>query len=159
VVAPPRPAAPSPRAGFTFVEIILVLAVIAIAGALAAPAIGPALQAVRGEAAARRTASFLDDVRRRAVLERRTLSVRCDPQEERLLVSGEPAKEEAAGEEAVSFRIPEEADLVSCSPEEARYFPQGYATGLELLLRDRSERQYRVAVGSFTGLARAERAP
>lgn len=146
--APPRPVA----AGFTLIELVLVLVVIAIAGLLATPAIGPALESVRFEAASRRTAAFLDDARRRAVLERQVLVVRCRPSQGVLELAGA-----AAGEQ--SFRIPEQAALVSCSPELLRYFPQGSATGMSLLLQDKRGRARRLSVGAFTGLTRVEAAP
>jgi hypothetical protein len=123
-----------------------VLVVIAIAGVIAYPALQPALESARAEAAARRTAAFLDDARRRAVLGRAPLEVRCLPREGRLEVVGE-------GDGQREFRVPEEVVLVACRPERVRYFPQGSSSGLELLLRDRRGRERRVAVGAFTGLA------
>lgn len=138
-----------PRAGFTLIEIILVLVILAVAGVMAAPALTPALDAVRAEAAARRTAAFLDDARRRAVLERRVLVVTCRPDEGRLGLAGA-----AAGERA--FPVPEAVTIVSCRPEEMRYFPQGSATGMTLVLRDRRGRERTLAVGTFTGLSRID---
>jgi hypothetical protein len=118
---------------------------------MAAPAIQPALDSVRAEAAARRTASFLDEARRQAVLQRRVLTVRCRPGEESLVLVGA-----AAGERA--FKIPEAAAIVSCRPEEMRYFPQGSATGMTVLLRDNRGREHRLTVGTFTGLSRIDAA-
>ena len=122
------------------------LVVIAIAGVIAYPALQPALESARAEGAARRTAAFLDDARRRAVLGRAPLEVRCLPREGRLELVGEGAGPR-------EFRVPEEVALVACRPERVRYFPQGSSSGLELLLRDRRGRERRVAVGAFTGLA------
>jgi len=137
--------------GFTLIEIVLVLVLLAVAGVMAAPAIQPALDSVRAEAGARRIASFLDDARRRAILERRVLTVRCLPGEQRLVLVGA-----ASGERP--FKVPEAAAIVSCRPEEMRYFPQGSATGMTLLLRDKRGREHRLAVGSFTGLSRMDAA-
>jgi prepilin-type N-terminal cleavage/methylation domain-containing protein len=145
-----RSSGPSaPAAGFTLIEVVLVLVVLAIAGVIAVPALQPALESTRAEAAARRTAAFLDETRRRAVLGRKELEVRCRPRNERLeRVAG-------AGEPEI-FRIPEQLALASCTPASVRYFPQGSSTGLTLLLRDRRGRERRVSVGSFTGLAQVE---
>lgn len=134
------------RTGFTLIEIVLVLVVIAIAGVLAYPALQPALESARAEGATRRTAAFLDDVRRRSVLGRATLDVRCLVDEGRLDVLG-------AKEGPREFRVPEEVVLVSCRPERVSYYPQGSSTGLELLLRDRRGQERVIAVGAFTGLA------
>jgi prepilin-type N-terminal cleavage/methylation domain-containing protein len=142
---------PAPEAGFTLIELVLVLVLLAAAGAMAVPAVQPALESVRAEAAARRTASFLDDARRRAVLERRVLVVRCRPDEERLVLLGA-----AAGEKV--FQVPEGLAIASCRPEELRYFPQGSASGMTLLLRDRRGRERSVSVGTFTGLSRIDAA-
>ena len=140
-----------PAVGFTLIELVIVLVLLAVAGTLAVPALQPALESVRAESAARRTASFLDDARRRSVLERRVLTVRCRPAEARLLLSG-------AATADVTFRIPEDLALASCVPEELRYYPQGSATGMALLLRDKRGRERRVSVGAFTGLARIDAA-
>lgn len=118
---------------------------------MAVPALLPALDSVRAEAAIRRTASFLDDARRRAVLERKVLVVRCRTEDDELMLDGG-----AAGEKI--FPVPEAVALVSCRPEELRYFPQGSATGMTLLLRDRRERERSLSVGIFTGLSRIDAA-
>lgn len=102
---------------------------------------------MRAEAAVRRTASFLDEARRRAVLERAVLVVACRPEEGGLVLLGG-----AAGERP--FRVPDAVAIVSCRPGEVRYFPQGSATGMTLLLRDRGGRERRLTVGTFTGLSR-----
>lgn len=128
------------------------LVVLAIAGVLTVPAIQTALDSVRTEAGARRTAAFFEDVRRRAVLERKTLLVKCLPEEGRLELSGTTG-------EAKPFPIPGELAIASCEPEQVRYFPQGSATGITLLLRDAHGRERRVSVGAFTGLARIETVP
>ncbi|HEY6000506.1 MAG TPA: prepilin-type N-terminal cleavage/methylation domain-containing protein [bacterium] len=144
-------AAPA-RAGFTLIEVLLVLVVLAIAGVIAYPALQPALESARAETAGRRTAAFLDDVRRRAVLGRAELEVACRPREGRLVLrggSGEPR----------DFRVPEGMTIVSCRPDRVRYFPQGSSTGMALVLRDRRGRERRVAVGAFTGLAAVVEAP
>jgi len=101
------------------------------------------------ESAARRAASFLDDARRRAVLERRVRVVRCRLREDRLVLDGIDGGEQ-------SFRLPESVTLAACSPEEIRYLPQGSASGMTVLLRDRRGRERRLGVGSFTGLASVE---
>lgn len=125
--------------------------VLGIASVLAAPAVGPALEAVRGEAGARRAASFLDGLRRRSVTARVVLTVRCDPEEDRLAIEGGASPE--------AYRLDEYVDLLECRPESFRYFPQGYASGALLRLRDRRGRAYRLSVGAFTGLARLEPEP
>ena len=134
-------------AGFTLVELVIVLVILAVAGSLAIPRIQPALESVRAEREVRDIASWLEKVRLRAVLERKVLQVRCDAAAGALELVGS----EEGGE---PFPTPENVTLVSCDPEEASYHPQGSAEQLTILLRDRSGRERRVTVGAFTGLAR-----
>jgi hypothetical protein len=112
----------------------------------------PALESARAEGAARRTAAFLDDARRRAVFGRRELEVRCNPRAGRLELLGETA-------EAKEFPIPEQVSLVTCRPQRVRYFPQGSSTGMTLLLRDLRGRERQLTVGAFTGLASVDFPP
>ncbi len=74
------------------------------------------------------------------------LVLRCRLRENLLEVSGG-----ASGDR--TFQVPEQVDLVSCLPEEMRYYPQGSSTGMVLLLRDQRGRERKVSVGGFTGLA------
>jgi Tfp pilus assembly protein FimT len=126
--------------------------ILAVAGALAVPALQPALEAARIESAARRVAAFLDDVRRAAVLERTALVVECRQHEGRLVLADTTAR-------LRPFPAIAPVELASCSPEELRYLPQGAASGMTVVLRDRGGRSRRVTVGAFTGLARVEVAP
>lgn len=116
------------------------------------PALQPALEAARIEAAARRAAAFLDDTRRRSVLDRVALTVRCRPDDRRLEVQG------GSGGDA-AFEIPPEVTRLSCTPEQMRYLPQGSAEGMTLVLRDARGRGRRLTVGAFTGLTRVEAEP
>jgi hypothetical protein len=96
-------------------------------------------------------ASFLEEARRQAVLERKVLVVRCRAREGLLeLVGPAPARQ---------HRVPATLTLVGCRPEAVRYHPQGSSDGLTLLLRDRGGRDRRLTVGAFTGLARIEALP
>jgi hypothetical protein len=118
------------------------------------PALWPALDSVRFNAAVRQTASFLDGVRQRAVMKRSELEVRCDEQEDQLLVVDEH-QPIVAGEKN-PFTIPYEVEL-SCAPRQVRYYAQGStSTKLTLTLRGKGGRQRRIVVGAFTGLARPE---
>ena len=54
------------------------------------------------------------------------------------------------------FQVPESVAIVSCLPEEMRYFPQGSSTGMTLLLRDKRGRERTLTVGTFTGLSRVD---
>ncbi len=147
-LAPGRPAP-----GFTLIEILMVLLVMSLAGFLIYPNLRPALTRVRGEAAVRKVASFLDTVRSEAVLRGEPLVLRRDIEGRRLV-----ARSVREGEEfSASLQLPESAEIVSFQPEEVRYYPQGYSSGLTVKIRDRGQREYRIAVGTFTALARVKK--
>jgi hypothetical protein len=56
------------------------------------------------------------------------------------------------------LEISPQIEILSFEPEEVFYYPQGYCTGLEIKIRDRDGREYKLQVGSFTAMVRLERA-
>ena len=140
--------APSSR-GFTLLELLLVLAVIALAGVIVFPDLNPALRRTRDEAALRRTVTLLDDLRRRAVATGDTLVVTAGREGRSLLVSSPGGEDQTLEEE-----LPRGVEVLKFEPRETRYFPQGHASGLTLAVKTGSGREATIEVGSFTGLAR-----
>jgi prepilin-type N-terminal cleavage/methylation domain-containing protein len=144
-----------PAAGFTLIEIIVVMTILAVAGILIIPAVQPALEATRAEAGARKVATFLDDARRHSVFKRRIVTVRCRPDENQLQREVQGVEPKQNGNSS-TFAVPEPLTLAKCQPEAMRYFPQGGAEAMELTLRDPRGRERVIKVGTFTGLARIE---
>ena len=116
---------PAGSGGFTLLELLLVLMVIALAGVMIFPDLNPALSRTRDEAALRRTVGTLDDFRRRAVSGGRTLTLSHGKTGRSLLVSV-AGKE---GDEELEEPLPEGVEAVSLEPEKCRYFPQGHSSG------------------------------
>lgn len=137
------------RGGFTLLELLMVLMVISLAGALVYPNLAPHLQRTSREAALRKMSSSLDDLRRQAVAGGKVLVLLFDDEKGRLLLS-----EEGAGEKSREFGVPEGLEVFSMDPKLLYYFPQGHSSGALLETGDEPGRTVRIEVGSFTGLSR-----
>ncbi len=127
------------------------MVVVALAGILIFPDLGPALQRLKSDGALKRTASFLDDTRRRSVATGKILVVTLEGEEERRIA----VREEGAAEGTVAeMPGPDGAAFLELDPGEGRYFPQGHSSGFQLTLGTVREERVRIEIGSFTGLAR-----
>jgi len=149
-----------PSAGFTLLELLLVLFVLSLAGVIVFPSLQPLLSRAGVESTARKAASFLDDVRRQAVQSGRVFEVRFDDEGGRLVARPEGASDGAGDGEVVAGErafpgLPGESSL---EPETVRYYPHGSSSGGVLTFRRGETEMFRVVIGSFTGLARLEEA-
>ncbi len=150
-----------PSAGFTLLELLLVLFVLSLAGAIVLPSLQPLIARTGIESTARKAASFLDDVRRRAVQTGRVMTVTLDGEEGRLVALPEGTGESPPGEEGgaeVAFSLAAPAEGTTLLPQEIRYFPQGTSSGGVLAFHRDGAEILRVTVSSFTGLATLEEA-
>ena len=142
----------SSRGGFTLLEMILVLMLISLAGALVYPNLQPHLQRTRREAALRKITATLDDVRRRSVASGKILVLTFDEEGGGLLL-----RREGSGEGPEALPVPEGEEIASMIPPLLMYFPQGHSSGAVLKTEGSRGVSYRIEVGSFTGLARVAR--
>ncbi len=67
-----------PRAGFTLVEIVVVLAILTVVAAIVLPAVGRGTEGLRLRSEAGRVAALLREARQRAVTQRRSTRVALD---------------------------------------------------------------------------------
>lgn len=145
---------PSPQKGFTLLELVLVLFVIALAALVVYPDMRPTLEAVRVKSSIKKTAAFLDGLRTRAVLNNETLVVALAEDGKGLVVTPE-GEEEGKGEtmivEAVESGPLEE---MAVEPEQIRYFPKGSSSGGAITFIRSGSTVSTIEIGSFTGLAR-----
>ena len=139
------------REGFTLLELLLVLMVVALAGVFVFPNLDPALQRVKSDGALKRTTSFLDDTRRRSVASGKTLIVTLEGEEERRITVREAGTTEGTVAEMPG---PDGAEFLELEPGEGRCFPQGHASGFHLTVGTAGGERVRIDIGSFTGLAR-----
>ena len=138
--------------GFTLLELIVSLFVIALAIGIVIPAVGRGTETLRGRSEVAAFSAMLRHARDQAITTRRGHAVVIDP----------------AGRRARIFAVPDEvrqtralpADLeIEAIPPQAltvRFDPNGVSSGGEFRLATKNIR-YRVTVDPLTGRVRAER--
>jgi prepilin-type N-terminal cleavage/methylation domain-containing protein len=138
--------------GFTLLELIVTLFVIALAVGLVAPVVGRSTDTLRGRANVARFSAMLRHARDQAITTRRSHAVVIDP-------AGHRATLVAAPDEVRQARTLS-ADLqVDANPPDAlnvRFEPTGVSTGGDFRLTTGGMR-FRVTVDQLTGRVRVER--
>lgn len=137
--------------GFTLLELVLTLFVVALAVALAVPAIGRTTETIRARADVAAFTALLRHAREQAITTRQRLSVVVDPAERRVTIASAEAVRETR---ALPPRVRLEA-----SPPPAltvRFDPGGSSTGGAFRLTS-GPVSYRVTVDAVTGRVRAQR--
>ncbi len=141
--------------GFTLVELMVVMVIIALVMGLVATSMSRSISGAEARAASRKLVASLRYTRARAIIGK---------QEEVFLVDTEKRSYQAPGRDRVD--LPEGVDLTittarselaSDSVSGIRFFPDGGSTGghIELTVNDR---EYRVNVAWLTGETRLEQA-
>jgi len=141
-------------AGFTLVEIMVVMVIIALIMGLVATSMSRSVSAAEARAASRELVASLRYTRARAII---------DKAEQVFLVDTENRSYQAPGRDKVE--LPEgvdltittaESELVSDAVSGIRFFPDGGSTGghIELTV---NKREYRVNVAWLTGETQLER--
>lgn len=151
-----RPAeAPSGEDGFSLVEMLVVLAVLALAAVSAGPALDAVLPARRLEAAVETLRAEIDLLRGEALRTGRTTRLAFEPAANRFL-SSRPGAAPMPVEAAVRVDVPRGKHE---TPGEIRFRPDGSASGGRITLT-RGHAVRILAVGPLIGLAhRVEAAP
>jgi type II secretion system protein H len=139
-------------AGFTLLELIVALFVIALATALVGPVVGRSAETLRGRADVARFSAMLRWAREQAITTRRAHAFVVDP-------PGHRATIVAAPDEVRQTRMLS-ADLrIDTNPPEAfrvEFDPSGISTGGDFRLTT-GRMRYRVSVDPLTGRVRIER--
>ena len=137
--------------GFTLLELILTLFVIALAVALVVPAIGRTTETIRARADVAAFTALLRHAHEQAITTRQRLSVVVDPGERRVTI--------AAGQAVRETRTLPPRVRVEASPPPAlmvRFDPGGSSTGGDFRLTS-GPVSYRVTVDAVTGRVRVQR--
>jgi general secretion pathway protein H len=141
--------------GFTLLELIVTLAVLALAVAVVTPAIGRGTDAVRARAEVAGFAAALRHARERAITSQRTHRVVIDPEAHNLTIVAPPG----AGDER-EFRetraLPAKLGIDASRVLEVSFDPRGLATGGDFKLTSGGV-VYHVTVNRLTGRVRSER--
>jgi general secretion pathway protein H len=136
--------------GFTLLELLVVLLLLAVAAGLVAPAVGRSVDAVRLRAEIAGFAALIRHAREQAIASRRPHTVSIDEREHRLQVT-------AAEELRRSRALPASWSVESVPPHLAlRFEPHGTSTGGEYRIVD-GRTAYRVTVDPLTGRVRSMR--
>jgi general secretion pathway protein H len=140
--------------GFTLVEVMVVMVIIALVMGLVATSLSSSVSATEARAATRKLVASLRYTRARAII---------DKSEKVFLVNTEERSYQAPGRDQIN--LPEGVDITvttarsEITAEDAagiRFFPDGGSTGghIELIVNDR---EYRVNVAWLTGETKMER--
>lgn len=138
--------------GFTLLEIVVVLLVLAVAVGLAAPTIGRSLESVRTRAEVASFSATLRHAREQAITTRQQHTVVVNPTMRLVTVTGD--EDEVRWKRALSPRLT--IDVVDPDALRIRFEPQGTSSGGTFRLRSGAVR-YRVTVDAVTGRVRNQR--
>ena len=143
-------------AGYTLIELVLVMAVLAVASMVTAPAVGRAVDGIRVRTEVAGIASFLRSVREQAVTRRQAHEVAFDAERRTLRVR-------RVGRDAVSggeTRRQLSSLLHLESPTELRpitFMPQGGSSGGSFRIEAAGPRAYIITVDPLTGRVSTKR--
>jgi prepilin-type N-terminal cleavage/methylation domain-containing protein len=138
--------------GFTLLELIVTVFVVALAVGLVAPVVGRSTETLRGRSEIARFSAMLRHAREQAITTRQGHAVVIDPATHRATIV-------AGRDEVMQTRaLPPELGIEARPPEAltVRFEPSGVSTGGDFELRTGRTR-YRVTVDALTGRVRAER--
>jgi general secretion pathway protein H len=138
-----------PVSGFTMMELLVVLGIMALIAAFAMPMIGngPSSAALRG--GARELAAGLRFARSEAVTKRQQTFVAIDLTGRRFKVTGD-AREHQLPREADLKLFTAEADIVDDTTGSIRFYPDGGSNGGRITIAA-GERKYEIDVDWLTG--------
>jgi prepilin-type N-terminal cleavage/methylation domain-containing protein len=143
--------------GYSLMELVVVLAILAVAVGVVAPAVGRTAEDVKVRAELAGLAAFLRAAREQAVTRRETLEVTLDP-EARVLLLRRPGREGEARVQpsrAVSPLLRVEADPAM---PRVTFLPHGMSSGARFTVEAPGPRAYVIAVDALTGRVTTQRA-
>ncbi|HEY7251591.1 MAG TPA: GspH/FimT family pseudopilin [Methylomirabilota bacterium] len=145
------------RAGYTLMELVVVLALLAVAAALVAPAVGRTAEDVMARAEVASVAAFLRVAREQAVTRQQTIEVSLDRDAHSLLLrrAARDGQETAPTRRTFSTLLRVES---GATPAAITFQPQGMSSGARLLVETPGPRLYVVTVDALTGRVRTQRA-
>jgi general secretion pathway protein H len=142
--------------GYSLMELVVVLAILAVAALLVGPAVGRTVNDVRGRAEAAAVSAFLRGAREQAVVRRHTLEVILDSDAHTLLLR-RPARE---GQVDVPARRTFSALLrIEGGPASAgvAFLPHGMSSGGRVTVDAPGGRRHLITVDALTGRVTTQR--
>ena len=147
-------------AGFTLLELLVVLVLISLVSALALPRIAGSVPSLQLKTSARKVISILRFARGRTVTEQVPFGVRFDPAQRtvQVVTAVDPEREDQTvppSNSLEAFVLPEDVGLCNLAGGETApvigFYPTGASTGGEIILTTEGDRQMRVRVAALTG--------
>jgi Tfp pilus assembly protein FimT len=137
-------------------ELVVVLAVLAIAAAVVAPGVGRTADSVRARAEVGAVAAFLRSAREHAVTRRQAMEVRVDDETHSLVMrrTGHTGEAAVQATRAVSSLLRIAADP---PPPRVTFLPHGMSTGARFAIATPGPRAYVITVDALTGRVSTER--
>ena len=142
--------------GFSLMELVVVLAILATAAAVVAPGVGRAADGVRARAEVGAIAAFLRSAREQAVSRHQALEVRVDG-ESRTLVMRRAGQAGEAGVRATRAVSPLLRIAAGAPPLHVTFLPHGMSTGARFAIATPGPRTYVITVDALTGRVSTER--
>lgn len=141
--------------GFTLMELVIVLAILAITAAVVAPGVARTADGVRARAEVGAVAAFLRSAREHAVVRQQALEVRVDDEAHTLVMR----RTGQAGEAGVQAARPISPLLriVADPPAAVTFLPHGMATGARFAIATPGPRAYVITVDPLTGRVHTSR--
>ena len=144
--------------GYSLMELVVVLAILAVATALVLPAVGRATDEVRARAEVASVAAFLRSAREQAVTRQQALEVVVDRDAHGLLLQrpvrdGQPP---APTRQAFSALLRVEGSALSPG---VTFLPHGMSSGARFGVETAGPRAYVITVDALTGRVTTQRAP
>ena len=136
--------------GFSLMELVVVLAILAIAAAVVAPGVGRTADGVRARAEVGAIAAFLRSAREQAVSRQEPMEVRVDDETHTLVMrdAGRPGEGGVRAARAVSALLRIAADPPA---PHVTFFPHGMSTGARFAIWAPGTRAYVITVDALTG--------
>lgn len=143
--------------GYSLMELVVVLAILAVAAAVVAPAVGRTADDVRVRAELAGLAAFLRTAREQAVARQQAIAVTLDPEARVLLLrrSGREGETGVQASLAVSALLRVEADPAM---PRLTFLPHGMSSGARFLIEAPGSRAYVITVDPLTGRVTTRRA-
>ena len=143
--------------GYSLMELVVVLAILAVAAAVVGPAVGRTADDVRVRAELAGLAAFLRTAREQAATRQQTLEVTLDP-EARVLLLRRAGREGEAGVQA--SRVVSSVLRVASDPAMPRltFLPHGMSSGARFTIEAPGPRVYVITVDPLTGRVTTQRA-
>jgi general secretion pathway protein H len=148
-------ARPSGSRGFTLIEIVVVLAILAVATALVLPSVGRGTESLRIRSEAGRVAALLRQARLEAVSQRRATRVTLDPtRNTAAMVAGDPDRPARLVELPAGFRL-----RAVTGGESVSFSSRGVARETRWLVEAAGGRRLAIDVAAITGRVTVGREP